>query len=67
METCSADEGKALDELSVIMNIYAERLTKARSGKKFFDGVHRAGNNLFLFLFYFYLQTPSSSHAPRPT
>lgn len=53
METCSSDEGKALDELSVIMNIYAERLTKARSGKKIFDDVQRVVNNLFHYSFFF--------------
>lgn len=55
METCSVDEGKALDELSVIMNIYAERLTKARSGEKTLDCAHSADNNLFFHFLLFLL------------
>jgi hypothetical protein len=33
MDASLSDEGKALDELSIIMNIYAERLTKNRNGE----------------------------------
>lgn len=33
MDSSLSDEGKSADELSIIMNIYAERLTKNRHGK----------------------------------
>lgn len=32
MESSLGDEGKSSDEMSVIMNVYAERLTKSRNG-----------------------------------
>lgn len=33
MEGSSGEEGKTSDELSIIMNVYAERLTKSKNGR----------------------------------
>lgn len=66
METCSVDEGKALDELSVIMNIYAERLTKARSGEKMLDCAHSVANNLFFYFLLFFTFSRNRRLHPLP-